>query len=566
MMVQYLAAFHNEKGCGPVAQLFSDDEEGEIRRFVERHDRPGFAVYRCVSPLKEGSTRRSLEDVDQIDKFCVDVDFKDLEEDPETVKSRLLQLPLSPTLVLESGGGLHLVFLLKEPIYTDEPEFAAACALLKQLTRCLSGDPAPAHPAALLREVGTHNSKRGEPVQVRPLWGSGQPVDVSEIEALCDLLPEEGTFTRRAVNGRDYSASAASEGPVDVDELLAGAVPGDVNERTLRATGHLIRTGSSVEEAASTVLEALRRVLPGGSESDWDRRRIEIEGQCYRLIRKEPELYDRLPDTLRERWARYLAAGQTPYLLWGRSRGWSVVLKQWSGREQPATLHGSSGTGAGSAPDSNGPASSKPGKVAIEALPFQRFDPSKLPAREWLYGGHYQRGIITATVGPGGSGKSSADLVELIAMCTGRNLLGEQPLERCRAWYHNAEDGTDEIYRRIAAVCQHYKIDQAELEGWLFVTSGITMPIRIAVARTGRAVIEAATAAAIIRTVADNEIGVVSFDPLVATHGADRERDRRDGYDNSRIRPHRQRDRLRRRDRAPYAQAGAGTGGAQRHG
>ena len=165
-------------------------------------------------------------------------------------------------------------------------------------------------------------------------------------------------------------------------------------------------------------------------------------------------------------------------------------------------------------------ASSKPAKPPIEALPFRRFDPSKLPAREWLYGGHYQRGIITATVGPGGSGKSSADLVELVAMCTGRNLLGEQPLLRCRAWYHNAEDGTDEIYRRIAAVCQHYSIDQGELEGWLFVTSGITMPIKIAVARTGRAVIEAATAAAIIRTIADNEIGVVSFDPLVATHGA----------------------------------------------
>ena len=105
-------------------------------------------------------------------------------------------------------------------------------------------------------------------------------------------------------------------------------------------------------------------------------------------------------------------------------------------------------------------------------------------------------------------------------MCTGRNLLGEQPLLRCRAWYHNAEDGPDEIYRRIAAVCQHYNIEQDELDGWLFVTSGLTMPIKIATARTGRPVIEAATAAAIIQTITANEIGVVSFDPLVATHGA----------------------------------------------
>ena len=53
-MVQYLAAFHNEKGRGPVAQLFSDDEEGEIRAFVAKHDRPGFAVYTLRQPAQGG--------------------------------------------------------------------------------------------------------------------------------------------------------------------------------------------------------------------------------------------------------------------------------------------------------------------------------------------------------------------------------------------------------------------------------------------------------------------------------------------------------------------------------
>ena len=156
----------------------------------------------------------------------------------------------------------------------------------------------------------------------------------------------------------------------------------------------------------------------------------------------------------------------------------------------------------------------------IEARPFRRFDPATLPAREWLYGGHYQRGIVTATVGPGGGGKSSLNLVELIAICTGRPLLGEQPVVRCKAWYHNAEDDEDEIYRRIAAICQHYEIDQGELEGWLFVTSGITMPIKVAIARAGSVRVDKATTAAIIRTITDNEIGVASFDPLVAHHAA----------------------------------------------
>jgi AAA domain len=147
----------------------------------------------------------------------------------------------------------------------------------------------------------------------------------------------------------------------------------------------------------------------------------------------------------------------------------------------------------------------------IEARPFRRFDPATLPAREWLYGGHYQRGIVTAT-GPGGGGKSYLNLVELIAICTGRPLLGEQPVIRCKAWYHNAEDDEDEIYRRIAAVCQHYEIDQGELEGWLFVTSGISMPIKVAIARAGTVRVDKATTAAIIRTITDNEIGIASFE------------------------------------------------------
>lgn len=65
----------------------------------------------------------------------------------------------------------------------------------------------------------------------------------------------------------------------------------------------------------------------------------------------------------------------------------------------------------------------------IEATPFEPFDPLTLPPREWLYGKHYQGGIaLPRPWGP--AAESSLDLVEMIALCTGRNLLGEQPLER----------------------------------------------------------------------------------------------------------------------------------------
>src|SRR5262245_59633969 len=89
----------------------------------------------------------------------------------------------------------------------------------------------------------------------------------------------------------------------------------------------------------------------------------------------------------------------------------------------------------------------------LELRPFKAFDVATLPPRSWLYGKHYQRKTVSLTAGPGGMGKSSEDLVEAIAMATARSLLGEQPGERLKCWYHNGEDNAQEIDRRIAAIC-----------------------------------------------------------------------------------------------------------------
>ena len=71
-------------------------------------------------------------------------------------------------------------------------------------------------------------------------------------------------------------------------------------------------------------------------------------------------------------------------------------------------------------------------------------------------------------------------MVDAVAMATARNLLGEQPEERCRVWLHNGEDGQEELTRRICAICEYYKIPQEELDGWLAVTSGADMPLKVA--------------------------------------------------------------------------------------
>jgi hypothetical protein len=44
------------------------------------------------------------------------------------------------------------------------------------------------------------------------------------------------------------------------------------------------------------------------------------------------------------------------------------------------------------------------------------------------------------------------------------------------------------------------------------------MPINVAASKNGSLTIDAKTSEAVIRTITDNEIGVCSFDPLIAHH------------------------------------------------
>jgi hypothetical protein len=134
-----------------------------------------------------------------------------------------------------------------------------------------------------------------------------------------------------------------------------------------------------------------------------------------------------------------------------------------------------------------------------------------------VYGRYYQRGTVCATVAPGGFGKTTLALTEAIAMATARNLLGEQPSERVRVWYHNGEDGRQEVMRRVVAICKFYEIPQEELREWLFITSSNEIPLKVA---TGydKLVIDNDLIELIRAEIIQSEVSVAILDPLVTLH------------------------------------------------
>lgn len=159
-----------------------------------------------------------------------------------------------------------------------------------------------------------------------------------------------------------------------------------------------------------------------------------------------------------------------------------------------------------------------PKDPAFMATPYAWIDPSKIPPRDVLYGKHYYRKFLSATVSPGGLGKSSNAVVEALAMVTNRDLLNEQPQKELSVWYWNGEDPMEELQRRVAAACLHYKIGPDDIAGRLYVDSGRDIEIVVAKESRGEMVIAFPLVEALTAEIKARGIDVMIIDPFVASH------------------------------------------------
>jgi RecA-family ATPase len=466
----------------------------------------------CVSPLK--GEKRAKDNVAQILGLHWDLDARHLKEGKQEILERV-RAKLEPFGILsramDSGRGIHLYSIFNEPIEAGTPEEEGANQLLRRMATHLGADMAPTHFAALMRRAGTINSKEGGgPCQL--IVDTGARCEPSDVEAYLDLVEDNGSlFTPR-------EESAKREGPVDVEADLAAMKFEDdkgagVNATYCRVIPSLIWKARHPDDIVNLLVDAAMQMAER-CDLKWDRtKEVESATKCalnmyHTLFEKE---YDHstgvvpvwLPMEFHNQWAAILADGRRPTVARNGS-GWYVRKKpegerttnreeeKWENQSGPAT--------------------------PFVLRPFVGFDPAKLKPREFLFGKHYQRRTTGGTVAPGGTGKSTLEMVEEISMATARNLLDEQPTERLRVWYHNGEDNMDELNRRLAAICQHYNIPLKELEGWFFMTSGNEVPLRVAQGYSNLQ-IDHRLVKCIAEVIGDNRIDVATFDPLVTLHG-----------------------------------------------
>jgi AAA domain len=154
---------------------------------------------------------------------------------------------------------------------------------------------------------------------------------------------------------------------------------------------------------------------------------------------------------------------------------------------------------------------------SIIATPYTWTDPEKIPQREFLYGRRLIRKYATATIAPGGVGKTALEIAEVLSMVSGRPLLAVKT-PQLRVWLWSLEDPREEMERRIQATAKHYRLTRDEIGDRLFLDSGREQPLVIAEMQRTGVVIYRPLVDAIIAQLKERKIDVLIIDPFVSCH------------------------------------------------
>lgn len=202
--------------------------------------------------------------------------------------------------------------------------------------------------------------------------------------------------------------------------------------------------------------------------------------------------------------------------------GWNTLLR-YAGRlgadTSPATAE-QAANDFGAAPIDESVAPKPAPQTLFSAKPWGWIEPQDIKPREWIYGRHYIRKYLSATVAPGGLGKSSLALAEALEMVTGRRALTGKPDvdQTYRVLYWCGEDPMDELDRRMAAACLHYGVTRDEIADRLYLVSGRDSPLRIAEGGRDGLVLNKAAIQSLKDTIKAERLDVVMVDPFVTMH------------------------------------------------
>lgn len=291
-----IRALSNDRSSG-ARSLFGNDDD-LARAHCTTWDKPGWGVFfGCCTRLR-GRPTGSRADLAELVALWCDIDcYKHAREhaggfSKEEVAHALKSSPIPPTVIVDSGGGLHAYWLLREPTDVRLPEAGHDAikeeidAVLKQLHGVFAGDPSVCEIARVMRLPGTHNTKTGEMRPVMLLEASGPRYELSDLQDTLDWLgPVLRTPMSRTIATTvsdpyvDFAKRFAFKRSVDVDQRLAAMTYGAADETAIHPTrcsvsSSLVAQGVDNEQIFDILLAATHRAA-GLVGQNWNWKREE---------------------------------------------------------------------------------------------------------------------------------------------------------------------------------------------------------------------------------------------------------------------------------------------------
>jgi hypothetical protein len=207
------------------------------------------SVYSCIGRLARQP--RNKMNVAALDVIIIDIDLRNVVESREQVIACLRDLPLPPE-IRDSGRGLHAIWRLKEPLI-DDAGMAQAETIMRRLVVLLAGDPAPTHRAALLRHLGTHNSRDNGWNECRVLE-EGKSCDISEFTDLFDLYGDNPLLHNKEAEVSTVFDGEGRRLPTDLEAMRFEGNPG-MHNTFMGYMGSRLGYGDTIADIIERVVE-----------------------------------------------------------------------------------------------------------------------------------------------------------------------------------------------------------------------------------------------------------------------------------------------------------------------
>lgn len=165
----------------------------EISRIIQEWK--DYNIY--FGPALRKDHNGTKDGISHIPSLFVDIDFKDISE--KEAWEKIKDFPIKPSAIIDTGGGLHIYWWLKEPLFAEEiPQVEK---LLKRLSIHFGGDTKATDASHVMRVPGSFNRKpnRGNaPVRIMEL--NDNEIDQSDLDGLLPQIQQTISIEHLEIN------------------------------------------------------------------------------------------------------------------------------------------------------------------------------------------------------------------------------------------------------------------------------------------------------------------------------------------------------------------------------